>query len=279
MMGMHPTILTVYNRPLHTARVLAALQKHRVEPLYVFCDGPKGSDDVGAVREVRQRVANIRWTVPTVIAQGENQGLSRSIVAAVDFVLGRHESMILLEDDCIPGPYFLDYMYECLDRYKDNDQVMSIAGYTIPLPQATLESHPWDVYFAPRIGSWGWGTWQRAWKYYERDVASAFQQALKEGVELKQGGADVPAMIRQKIAGQLDAWSPGWLLGVYMSEGCCVYPTVSHIRNIGFGGSGSHCRSSGGRFASPIADEKPTRFPDDVVVNPEIIQTMREFFS
>lgn len=278
-MSKHPIVLTVYNRPLHTARVLAALWEHRVEPLYIFCDGPKGSNDVGAVREVRQRVANIRWTVPTVIAQRENMGLSHSIVAAVDFVLGRHDSMILLEDDCIPGPYFFDYMFECLDRYKDDDQAMSIGGYTPPLPQAVLEDYPWDVYFAPRIESWGWGTWQRAWKYYERDVASAFQQALKEGVSLKQGGADVPAMIYRKIAGQLDAWSPGWLLGVYLNKGYCVYPTVSHIHNIGFGGGGVHCQSGGSRFVSPMADRRPTRFPDNVVVNAEIVRAMKEFYS
>jgi hypothetical protein len=187
--------------------------------------------------------------------------------------------MILLEDDCIPGPYFFDYMYECLNRYKDNAKVMSIVGYTIPWPQAVLENHPWDVYFAPRIGCSGWGTWRRAWKHYKRDVLSAFQQALKEGIALKQGGADVPAMIRRKITGQLDAWTPGWLLGVYMNEGYCVYPTVSHIRNIGFDGSGVHCHSGGNRFASPIADKKPTRFPDDIVINLQIEEMMKEFYS
>jgi len=109
----HPWALVVYNRPWHTLQVLKSLGRHRPDPLYVFCDGPKSHHDERAVLAVRDIVTkHVTWTKPGVIARKDNFGLSRSVVAAVDYVLERHETVIVLEDDCVPGPHFFTFMTE-----------------------------------------------------------------------------------------------------------------------------------------------------------------------
>ncbi len=278
MKNDHPLALVCYNRPRHLERVLAALRRLRPEPLYVFCDGPKTKADVQHVRAVRELVEGIDWTGPQVVARPRNVGLSASVTGAADHVLARHETVVVLEDDCVPGPYFYAFMTGCLARYRDEARVMAVGGYTLPLPAAFLASYPHDAYFYPRIESWGWATWRRAWGLYERDTARIDALCRERGVDTRQGGADVPDMVRSRIEGWLDAWTPAWLLSVYLHGGCCVYPTRSHVENIGMDGSGVHCGQTDA-WETPPAERGPERFPDTIEIHPEIDKVYRGKFG
>lgn len=258
----HPVVLTVYNRPEHTARVLGALRKYNIQSLYIFSDGAKTANDHTVVRDVRALITSIDWTVPELVfLRDGNLGLAHSMVAAVDHVLAEHETVIVLEDDCVPGPYFFTFITECLDRYRDDGSVLGVTGYTVPVPRTILDSYPYDCYSFPRIGSWGWATWRERWQSYERDVPAAYERAKRCSGNLTAGGKDIPGLIERSIAGQLDAWTPGWLLANALTRTYCIYPTVSHITNTGwYDGSGVHCGKSN-HYDTPIAKTRPTRFP------------------
>lgn len=258
----HPLALVVYNRPRHTSRVIEALRELRPSPLYVFSDGPRTRQDAHDVMAVRDIVAaRITWTTLEILFQrGDNIGLRRSLVAAVDHVLSEHETVIVLEDDCVPGPHFFTFMDECLERYKNDDSVLGITGYTVPVPRSILGSYPHDCYSFPRIGSWGWATWRDRWQLYERDFAAAYEGAKRSGCDLTAGGKDIPRMIERSIAGKLDIWTPGWVLANALTGTQFIYPVISHLTNIGHDGSGVHCGKTS-RYDSPIAKTRPTRFP------------------
>jgi len=257
----HPVALTVYNRPRHTARVLDALRKYDIQSLYIFGDGARTAGDYAAVQEVRALIASIDWVTPKItFLRDGNLGLARSMVAAVDHVLAEHETVIVLEDDCLPGPYFFTFMAECLGRCRDDSSVLGVTGYTVPVPRSILDSYPYDCYSFPRIGSWGWGTWRDRWSLYEHDVATAYERAKRWGGNLTAGGNDIPGLIERSIAGKLDAWTPGWLLANVLTKTYYIYPTISHITNIGYDGSGVHCGKSN-RYDTPIAQTRPARFP------------------
>ena len=155
-------------------------------------------------------------------------------------------------------------MSECLDRYVDC--AMAVTGYT-PI---AVESE-WDVYGSPRMETWGWGTWRGAWKLYERDVADAYRRA--DGLDLEQGGSDLPGYMRQAIEGK-DVWSAGWQLAAYLNDGLCVYPTRSHIRNIGLDGTGVHCGM--GEDKAPLAVGMPMWFPE--IVDDGGAEQLRAFY-
>jgi hypothetical protein len=254
----HPTALVCYNRAQHLGRVLAALRRHKPDPLYVFCDGPKNEADAGKVQAVRKLVSGIDWTEPQVFTRPYNIGLAASIIGAVDHVLARHETVILLEDDCVPGPYFYEYMGACLHKYRAQ-QVLSASGYTVRLPDSALVDYGYDVYFVPRIGSWGWATWRDRWNLYERDTGGAQAKCKEAGIDLRLGGNDVPGLVQACIERGLDAWTPGWILTGYLYNMVSVYPTRSHVTNIGMDGSGVHSGKDG-KWATPSADRPSTRF-------------------
>jgi len=274
-----PVILVCYNRPWHTAQVLKALLEHNVQNLYIFSDAPKNSRDVEGVLKTRELFKAVRWTKPKIIERDENYGLARNIVSAVNHVFERHDRLILLEDDCVPRRYFFDFMKECLERYENHDRVFGINGYTAPIAEDLLSDYPFDIYFYPRIGSWGWATWNRAWMHYEPDLRKIYEQVKAGDIDINQGGTDIPQNVQKLINGEIkDVWTLNWVLSVYLNKGYYIYPTFSQIRNIGFDGTGLHCGETH-KFDNFCVDYKPRRFPDDIVINEGLINNYNDYFG
>jgi len=275
-----PVALVCYNRPWHTVQVVKALMEHDVRNLYVFCDGPRTAADAEAVERVRQIVRAIRWTQPRVVFREGNQGLARSVVGAVDAVLAEHECLILLEDDCVPKRHFFEFMHACLEAYWDRPRVFGINGYTVPISPELLADYPYDAYFYPRIGSWGWATWRRAWRHYDRDLGRLYRRCLEAGVDLRQGGADIPENVEAFLEGRSrDCWTLQWVLAVYLQGGCYVYPTVSQVRNIGFDGSGVHFGARRSQFDHDVEDRAVRRLPDRVFYHRPLVEHYNGYFK
>ena len=278
-MNNTPVILVAYKRAWHTAQVLNSLKEHNIQNLYIFSDGPKNNDDLSGVYETRLLFQRIDWTEPTIIERDKNIGLANSIVSAVNYVLEKYDRVILLEDDCVPQKHFFDFIGTCLDKYENNEKVFGISGYTVNIPEPILENYPYDLYFFPRIGSWGWATWKRAWKHLEYNLARAYEKAVENQIDLSQGGSDIPLMLKNMMNGRLrDVWTLNWVLSVYLRNGYYIYPTLSHILNIGMDGSGVH----GGqrqRVKTNIAEKKPFRIPDDVIVHEEFYRSFRQYYD
>jgi len=273
-----PVVLTCYNRPQHTAQVLTSLRRHNIQNLYIFSDAPRTPKDNNGILATRQLLKSITWTRPTILCRETNLGLAKSIISAVNYVFNKHDRMVLLEDDCVPGPFFFDFMAKCLSKYEENQKIFGINGYTVPIPDDLLKNYPFDVYFYPRIGSWGWATWKRAWAHFDPDLSGLYSRALAEGIDLCQAGPDIPSQVRRVLGGQLDAWTLNWVLTVYLNKGCYIYPTVSQIENIGLDGSGVHSGTSS-RFENPAADKQLTRFPDEIILNKDLTDNYNKYFG
>jgi len=274
-----PVVLICYNRPHHTRQVLESLRRHNTKNLYVFSDAARSIDQTEPVARVRRLIRGIDWTTPEIIERSENLGLARSIVEAVEYVFERHDRLILLEDDCVPQRYFFDFMQTCLEKYESNPNVFGISGYTVPIPNSVLEAYPYDLYFCPRIGSWGWATWKRAWQFHEKDLRKLVRIANGKNIDLAQAGSDIPVFINDFLVGKLkDVWTLNWLLSVYVNHGFYIYPTKSHIKNIGTDGSGIHCTGTS-KYDSPCSDRKPNRLPDSVFLDDRILQNFRSYYT
>ncbi len=274
-----PVILICYNRPWHTQQVLDSLKNHGINNLYIFSDAPKSENDINGVAQTRELIKSINWTKPEVVLQTENQGLAKSINNAVETVFNKYDKLILLEDDCVPQEYFFDFMNSCLNKYENNERIFGISGYTVPISNEILNDYHNDVYFFPRIGSWGWGTWKRAWNKKINDLNYLKEEVIKNKIDIDQGGNDVKLMFEQLLNGSLkDVWTINWLISVYLNKGYYIYPVKSHIINIGMDGSGVHCGATK-KYETVISDSKPFRFPDEIVIDNSIKQNFRKYYD
>jgi len=274
-----PVALVCYNRPWHTFEVLKALEEHDIQNLFIFSDAPKTEKDVENVLKTRSLFTNITWTKPEIILRKENQGLAKSIVSAVNYAFEKYDRIILLEDDCVPRRYFFEYIEKCLTKYEDNERIFGINGYTVPIPPEFIQNYPYDIYFYPRIGSWGWATWKRAWEYFEPDLQQAYDKALQKNIDLTIGGQDISPQVQRFLKGDLrDVWTLNWVLSVYVQHGFYIYPTTSHINNIGCDGTGVHSGKSD-HFATIFAKKRTEILPNDIIINQELINNYNRYFG
>jgi hypothetical protein len=174
-----------------------------------------------------------------MVERERNLGLANSIVTGVTEVCEQHGRAIVVEDDLVVAPSFLRFMNEGLDRYENEPSVFQISGYMFPIaPAATHES-----LFLPLISCWGWATWRRAWRHFDRTAAgyAALQRDAGLRNRFNLGGAyDYFGMLQSQIEGKIDSWGVLWLLSVFMLNGLVLYPRHSLVQNAGVDGSGSH---------------------------------------
>jgi hypothetical protein len=242
-----------YNRPDHLRRVLDGLQKNDVKHLYVFVDGAADEAEVESVKAVRDVVEDIDWCDTTTEFRTRNLGLADSLTSGIDRVLDENDRIVVLEDDCVPSPEFIEYMRTQLDRYADDTRVMNVNGYSPPI--RIPASYRYDVYFTYRSSSWGWGTWKSAWEHFEQDPldASEFANRSEEIRELtRRAGLDLHPMLRAQVEGEIDSWAVWWSYAIALQRGICVNPTESLVKNIGHDGTGTHTRDSE-RFSVSLA--------------------------
>ena len=161
-----PVCLFTYNRLEETRKTLEALSANylaKESDLIVFSDGAKSDDDVEKVEAVRAYLKTLSGFKSINISEaGSNNGLASSIISGVTEVLKDRKKVIVLEDDLISAPNFLDFMNQALDFYKDEQEIFSISGYTMDLD--SLSKHNKDYYLNYRASSWGWATWDDRWK-------------------------------------------------------------------------------------------------------------------
>jgi hypothetical protein len=242
-MNYAPIAIFVYKRPDHTRRTIEALvqcPEFAESPLYVFCDGAKKPEDQAAIDETRAVVRLIVGERATMIEAAQNQGLANSIIAGVSKLLDEFDRVIVLEDDLIVSPGFLQYMNMALEAYQDEPSVMQVSGYMFPVPEFVNRT---EAMFLPFTVSWGWATWKRAWAHF--DPLATGWEVLQTDREMRSrfdldDSYEYFNMMKRQIAGEVDSWAIRWYWSVFKNKGCTLFPPVSHVNNIGFDGSGSH---------------------------------------
>ena len=133
--------------------------------LIVYSDNYRSHEDKDGVSKVRKYISNITgFKSLTIVKRKENQGLAKSIIGGVSDTLKYHEGVIVLEDDVVPSPFFLQYMNHALEHYNKIEKVGSIHAYCYP----TSEILP-ETFFLRGADCWGWGTWRNSWNQFEKN--------------------------------------------------------------------------------------------------------------
>lgn len=282
-----PILLFVYRRPHHTRKTLQALRKNQgaaESDLVIYSDGPKGETDRQAVAEVRRICGEVRgFGSCRMVAREENLGLAASIRQGVGDMLEQREQVIVMEDDLITHPAFLRYMNGALTAYAQHPQILSVSGYLPPRWKVPRPKHfREDVWLSVRNMSWGWGTWRDKWQGVDWAQAEKDDFAARTDLQrgFAHGGADLPLMLMDQLAGKLDSWSVRFSYAHYRSERFALLPAESYVRPIGFDGSGVHCRPNPLRWIETTRHARKTpKFPEHPEVDQDLNRGLRRSFD
>ncbi len=238
-MQLAPIILFTYNRPSHTEQTLKALLDNKLakeSELVVFSDGYKNDIDKENVLKVREIIHSIEgFKQVHIIENAYNFGLAKNIIDGVTQVIDKYEKVIVLEDDLITSPYFLTFMNEALDKYEQEEKIGHIHCFCysdLQLP---------DVFLIKWTGSLGWGTWKRAWKFFNPNGSFLLQELERQNLTKIfdfNGSYPYTRMLRRQIAGINNSWAIRWNASLFLQDMLSINAGKSLIYNIGFDGTG-----------------------------------------
>lgn len=242
-----PITLFVYNRPVHTRRTVEALLKNGLateSDLFIFSDAPKKPEAANSVREVRDYIRTIAgFRSVSIVERDKNWGLANSIIDGVTSVMNQYGRSIVLEDDLVTAPHFLEYMNAALRHYESDPKAFSIAAYNFPEQTMSIpDDYAWDTYSSFRCCSTGWATWLDRWKRvdWSMDYYEAFMRDRHAQELFNRGGPEMTQLLTMQRKGKIDSWAIRFCYAHYANEMFCVYPVKSLIMNVGFDNSGTH---------------------------------------
>ena len=243
-----PIALFAYNRADNTQKTVKHLLANTLAKdteLYVFSDGGKDAASWEKVNEVRRYLHHLKEEVDrtgalkriVIIEHPENIYLERNIIEGIAQVFENHDRIIVLEDDICTSPYFLQYMNQAFDLYRDIPQVMHVSGFT------NLDISTPSFYFTPHMAGWGWGTWRDRWQqhfthYQTRE--EALQGMTEEDISAIQYDGAFPCL--KNLDKTPIPWDICWEIAIYKAGGLCLSPSHTLIRNIGLK-NGTHFRT------------------------------------
>ena len=243
-MSLAPILLFTYNRPAHTSQTLEALLNNKLSnesELFIFSDGYKNNEDKKDVLKVRELIHSIEgFNKIHIVEHTQNYGLARNIIAGVTQIVNEYGKVIVLEDDLLTSPWFLTFMNDALDKFETENQIGHIHGYCYP-----LENTP-DTFLTKWVGSWGWGTWKRAWDMFNPNGVELLNEIKKRGLSHKfdfNGKYPYTRMLRRQVKGKNNSWAIRWNATLFLHNILSVNAGKSLIQNIGFDGSGMHSGS------------------------------------
>jgi hypothetical protein len=280
-----PICLFVFDRPLHTKKVLSSLAENEESKnsiLYIYSDGiPKNvsKERLNNIILTRKIISNEkRFKKINLIINEKNRGLSNSLIKGISQVCNKHNKVIVVEDDLIVNQFFLRYMNDALDKYQNNNKVGAICGYFYPIE---INDNNSETFFLSYNSCWGWATWKRSWNDFEIDgdilLKKIKLKSLEKEFDLNNSQKHVK-MLKYQVNGLNDSWAIRWAASLFLSSKLSLFPRFSLVKNIGFDGSGIHSSKELG-YEVKFSNDKINFLTDDISENINIRKQLETFFK
>lgn len=258
MNGISPVCLFTYNRLTETKQTVEALQRNFLaleSDLIIFSDGSNNENNLTKIQAVRQYIHTISgFKSVTIFESPDNKGLANSIISGVTQIIEKYGKVIVMEDDLISTPNFLEFMNRGLEFYKNDQNIQSINGYSL-----SIDQNEKNIYFQMRPFPWGWATWADRWnlelfdKMKIKKVIDSDRSVLKQFK--KNCGHDISKMLLNSINNKNDSWYVRWTFNHFLNNKYSVFPKYCYIQNIGQNNKGTHCKGIGA-YQSVLANEE-----------------------
>ena len=243
MQKVAPIAYFTYNRPEHTKISLDALKKNELSSkseIIIFSDGAKNNfEDIKKVKQVRNIIKNLKgFKKKKVIFRKKNYGLYKNFVSGITEVCNKYGKIIVVEDDNKTSKYFLNFINDGLNLYKNNNSVCSINGWFYP-KKNNLD----ETLFLLGGNTWGWGTWKRAWDKFNPDTNYLIKELKKKNMIKKfnlNNSFDYFSMLEKRHKKLNESHTIIWKASTFLNKMFSLYPSSSLVRNIGFDGTGTH---------------------------------------
>jgi len=241
-----PIVVFAFNRLEPLKRCVASLLQNSEaaeSDLIVFVDGPRAhkegeAEKVVAVREYVKTITGFKSV--TCHFSKLNRGLGPSLIAGINEVINQYGRAVIVEDDLNCSSNFLSFLNQGLNFYKDRKEVFSISGETVKVKAP--QDYPYDNYFAPRAGCWGWATWKDRWETVDFELKDWDEVKKNKRKFNRWGGSDCFKLLDGWHLGKNKSWAIRFNYSQFLQGKTSVFPVVSKVSNEGFEEDGTNCK-------------------------------------
>ena len=241
---MPPLLLLGYNRPARMNELISSLSVVSPPLILVAVDGPKKSDpeDTLATKLTQESVNLINWKCDIRTRYRDtNLGLKNAVTDAINWAISEHGSVIVMEDDLVPGPQAVPYAEQMLKIHRDNLSIAHINLYNI-VPISHLENQSSHSRLTRFPESYGWATWERAWNQYDDSLSWALNCTIQELAKVT--GSNLSALkwkinFHDAANDRIQTWAYRWLATIWSKNQTIVSPNANLSLYKGFD-SGTH---------------------------------------
>lgn len=275
-----PIALFTYNRPKHTRQVVESLLKNAESKdsiLYIFSDGPKTPEKKAGVERTREYIHTISgFKEVHVIEREQNWGLANSLIAGISELTETYGKAIVVEDDLVLSPFFLDYMNKALTKYENEERVSAISAFLNP-----IDCEAPNTFFLHYFACWGWGTWKRAWDMFNPDANELLRlmRWKKKSFDME-NSSGFYGMLFCQSRGLIDSWAIRFYASSFIADKLVLFPGVSYASQTGLDGSGVHCGAGAQNYSKVVLAQDSITLNDiELKQNNEMYQAFVRFYS
>jgi len=167
--SLRPVILiTVYDRYNHIKQCIESIEcADGVESfdIIIGSDNAFSVDHQESINQVksylRKKISNNRFNNFTVIDHKHNVGESKNLKTLhKEAQNSGFKTFIHMEDDVVVGRYFLEFMEDALNIYKDETDVVAVRAYRDP----SEEKYRQQTFLSNRMCAYGYASWYKKWE-------------------------------------------------------------------------------------------------------------------
>lgn len=279
-MNFAPIVIFTYNRPIHTKETIDALLQNQYakdSDLIIFSDAPKNEEVESAVLETRDYLKTLSgFKTVKIIERENNMGLADNIIDGVTSVVNEYGKVIVLEDDLLTSPYFLEFMNRALDKYENDKEVVSVHGYVYPVKKKLPEN-----FFLRHTDSLGWGTWKNEWAYFNRDGNFLLEELYKKRLTKEfnfNNSYNFIKMLKAQVEGKNNSWAIRWYASAFLKNKLSLFPNKSLVFHNGNDYLGTNCDNSDSWLDVELATESVNLLEIPVKENEEVRKIYESFF-
>lgn len=234
-----PVVLFIYKRGNNLVDICKTLKKSKVKAIYIVADGPKNAAEKILTDQVRNLLESlITWECKVYKNYSDtNLGLKERFSSGISWVFNQTDRAIFIEDDCLPDPSFFPFCEELLEKYKNNNRVISVAGNNFQSPTNKVAD---SYYFSRYPHVWGWATWKRVWDKYDSGIGD--WPKLRQSGWLSKVYPDRffirkfwTYIFDRLYSGKINTWDYQLSYLSLKMGGFNIIPNVNLVKNVGYG--------------------------------------------
>jgi len=272
MVSNRVALIIAYKRVSYLKESIRILIECGVSRIYVAIDGPKDKQDSFEQKELIDFLNSLSPDNCEIILwkRDRNLGIAISIISGLDWFFSHEEAGIIVEDDLKFDHAFVNFIFEGLEQYEQNNEVWMISGSNF-VKEGGCKSQ-----FVNYPIIWGWGTWGSRWSEIRRftpELNVSFKDFRFSNVYFFW----LIGLLRVKAL-TIDTWDIPIAYLMKSRKKYCVIPPVNLVSNMGFDHFSTHTINNEFPLNLPIKEFKtgPETFssivPGDISSNNRILE-------